>query len=460
MNVLGAQWISQRGRRPTASAETLSTPLAACWLVVSMLPPHEFSERFGTAAVTQVSLETAAEFAAFAAVGVVAAATIRAFEPELQRARPPAFLFLIPIWVIASAIWGQWGPYTLARGLQLIAIAFLAWATVAIGRADPSAVKSMIGAYLRWFVRVTAVLTVLGVVFGPIYAPFGPAAAGRFTWIGAHPNAAGLILSVAIVILVSTPPRILRLPPPAIAVLLIGFVAAMYESHSRTAWACLIAGLVIVLILQGKITPRVAWIGVPLVGAVVTAALWLNDTAIWDYILRENNSTELSTGNGRIKLWGVGFRALDTVFDWLVGIGYGASRTVFSAEFTWATSAHNSLLAYLVSLGLIGVGLFLFSVIATGRSLVQGRLWAERETGVPMTALLVIVALNAVATDVMAEPTIGYAVLSMTAAFGIVAGVARREPGLSPPIDESDESRHVASDKSDNRLHVQMTRAR
>ena len=80
---------------------------------------------------------------------------------------------------------------------------------------------------LRWFVRISLLLVALGVVFGPQYVVTSDENRDRFTWIGAHPLLAGLILSVALVIVAATPARVLRMPPWMRAASALVLVAAL-----------------------------------------------------------------------------------------------------------------------------------------------------------------------------------------------------------------------------------------
>jgi hypothetical protein len=312
---------------------------------------------------------------------------------------------------------------------------FLAWATVAVGRVSRPTTEAILLVYQRWFLLVTAALVVLGVLFGPVFVPTSEENLSRFSWVGAHPNGAGLVLSVAIVIVVSTPARLLRLPKLVVVAMAVGFTVAMYANHSRTAWMCVAAGLLVTFVLKGHLVPLTRWVGSPLLGAGVLAGLWFYGAEIWDYLLRDRDSESLSTGNGRLELWGIGFRALKTPFDWIGGLGYGAARTVFVEEVSWARTAHNSVLSLLVSVGVIGVALLLAVVVFAARNIIVGRTWTTSANGVTITALFVLVLLNGVATDILAEPNIGFAVVNLVAA---VVAVHRLWPHELRPDDPAE----------------------
>lgn len=407
-------------RGGVAGTESFIAPMTAAWLVVCLLPIHNFAYRPTTEAATSLAREPIIELFVFTLVGVLAATVIRSLEPTLAVARPPVVLYLLPVWIIGGATWSQWGPYSFARGLEMVAVATLAWATIAIGRSDADVLRRLVGAYCRWFVRVVGALVVLGVVFGNAYVPTNAKNLERFSWVGAHPNAAGLVLSAAIVLVAAAPPRVLRLPPPVVGVVGVVFVAAMYQNHSRTAWACLAVGLVLVLVLRGAITPLVRTVGMPLVACGAVLAFRFGGSGIWDYILRDNDSSALSTGNGRLELWPIGLRNLEGPLDWIGGLGFGATRVIFIREVAWATSAHNSFLAILVSCGIVGLVFFVGLIGRLVLDVVRTRLWMNTELGVVMVSLLGVVLLNGLTTDTLAEPTLGYCALHLIAAYAIV----------------------------------------
>lgn len=270
-------------------------------------------------------------------------------------------------------------------------------------------------------------LTALGVVFGPVYVSVTRSNLDRFTWIGAHPNGAGLVLSAAIVIVLSTPRDVLRLPGPLHFASVPILVVALYDNHSRTAWLCAAVSLLVSLVLQGRLHRLGRWIGAPALAAAVVGAVAYRGPQIWDYLLRDRDTQNLASGNGRRELWGIGSRALDGAVDWTVGIGYGASRRVFLDEAPWAGEAHNSVLSLLVSVGVVGVVLLLAPLVATSVGLLAGRAWSGSRTGIAVTALLALVAVSGLANDVLAEPTIGFAVLCLAASVAI-AGRDRTAP--------------------------------
>lgn len=429
--VVGMRWSGRVRQRSEDPSQSFIGPLAAGWLALTVLPMHNFSIRSGEAATTSLGLQPLAELLLFMAVGVVAVLVVRTFEPSLERARPPIALFLLPIWIVTTGTWSATGPYALARGMQMFAVAMAAWATLALGRADRGAVEAMVQAFLRWFLRMTLVLIVLGVLLGPLYVPASLENLERFTWIGAHPNASAMILATALVIVLATPAAVLRLPRWVVLGSVPPLLVALYANESRTGWLCLAVGLLVIFVLKGYLTPLVRSAGTPLLGFAVVASLYFNGGGIGDYLLRGDDSESIATGNGRLRLWGIGFEALDTPLEWIGGLGYGITRTLFAPQEKWALSAHNSILAFLVTAGLIGVLLFAVIVIRVTRDLLVSRTWAASSTGIAVTSIFVLVLTNGLATDILAEPTLGLAVLNLVAAVAAVNGL-HRQPRSRP----------------------------
>jgi O-antigen ligase len=151
----------------------------------------------------------------------------------------------------------------------------------------------------------------------------------------------------------------------------------------------------------------------------VVAALYYRGSSIWEYMLRDRDSQSFATGNGRRELWGIGFRALDTAFDWVFGLGYGVTRTLFLEEAPWAGEAHSSVLAYLVSVGLVGLLIFTATVGRTIVDVVRGQLWAAGLAGSALASMLVLVVVNGMTSDILAEPHTGFAVLYFVAAVAL-----------------------------------------
>jgi O-antigen ligase len=414
-------------------AHRLVPPLAAAWLVVALFPVHNFARRSNFDAVRQVGVQPVVELLAFGLAAALGLVVVRAFEPTAVRARPPVSLMLLPLWVMASGLWSDTGPYALVRGTQMLCAALLAWGTVALGRSDADALETLVACVLRWFVWVTVALVAAGAAFGPIYVPANPENLERFTWIGAHPNGAGIVLALALVIVVTASTATLRLPARARAAMILVLGTSLYANHSRTSWLCVAIGLLAAFVLAARTRQRFRWLGSPVLVVGLGTVVLLAGPAIGDYLLRGGTSSTLRGGNGRFALWEIGTDALVTPFDWMAGLGYGTARTLFAAQLSWAVSAHSSILALLVSVGLVGIGLFVVLLVGTVRGIAVGRVPSTARDGIAVASILVAVLVNGLASDVLAEPNIGFAIVALVAAVGIVAR-ERRASSAQPPF--------------------------
>jgi O-antigen ligase len=114
-------------------------------------------------------------------------------------------------------------------------------------------------------------------------------------------------------------------------------------------------------------------------------------------------------------------------FDWFAGHGYGVARTLFVEEQPWAGDAHNSVLALLVSTGVMGLVLLAAAAVAVGTRLVRDGPRHGSPLTIAASSLLALVFVNAMTTDVLAEPTIGFALFNLVAAHLFVRG-AHEQP--------------------------------
>lgn len=393
--------------------------VAGSWLLLMVMPAHSFVTRFGSAVTSEVGIQPLIELGYYTAVSALAVIVIRRQQHDLDAARPPGILLVLPIWVAATTAWGAPGLYSAVRAFQYLSFWLLAWASLSIATSRPDLLDELLSIVVRWFIRITAVLVSVGAVFGPIRVPTGSENADRFTWIAAHPNAAGLIMATAAVLLAAAPRRVTHLAPVPRLVVAAGLGLALYQNHSRTSWLCLVVGLLFVFVTSSLRKPKVLAIGTPFLAlgtAIVAIFHW---DAVWDYILRDGDSENLARGNGRRELWTIGFDALDTGFDWLFGLGYGITRTLFLEDASWAaSSAHNSLLAMLVGTGVIGALLLLGTVGHVVWTLARSRIIREYDLGRTVCAAVLLMLLNAAATDVLAEPALGIGVLYLGATAG------------------------------------------
>lgn len=404
-------------RSGAREAGPIGGPLGACWLLVTLLPLHSFVIRPTTVAVSELGIEPLIELTYFLAVGAYSVLVIARHERGAAGAQPPVLLFALPLWTLASAAWSPYGPYAFARGLQMVLLALLAWATIAATRGRPEVLDEVVGTYVRWLVRLAVLLVGVGLALGPIFVPAGGANLDRFTWMGAHPNASGLVMAAAVVVALTSPASLLRLRPGARVAALVVLLVALYANHSRMSWLEVVVGALVAFGLAGRLQPILRWVGTPIIGMAAVSSVVFWGERIGSYLAREGNSESLGSGNGRRQLWAMGADALHTSFDWAFGLGYGVTRTMFLDVGPWARNAHNSLLAWLVSGGVVALVLFLALVLTTLRDLTRSRV-IRRADGLALVGFLTVIGVNGLAADAMAEPTMGLGGLLFVAALG------------------------------------------
>lgn len=389
--------------------------LLICWVLVSLLPAHNFAGQSAADAVKSATTSSILELAYFSVVAVLALRIIRERTPSLGSAVVPLRLFLFPVWVISSGFWSGQAPYSMIRGIQFFMIGILGWATVAVLAGNPAVRDQLLRRFMFCIVVIVGALAVSGFVFGTSRAKVAAVNEDRFSWIGAHPNSSGPLIITALLIVVIAGdhirlPMLARLPFGAL------FVAAIYSNQSRASLLGLAGATVIVLVRAIRDNPRALAAAAPFAATAAFLVAVFRWDAIMDYLSRGQSSETLASGNGRMDLWRIGFESLDGPFDWLAGHGYGITRTIFLPEAPWAGEAHNSVLAALIGLGLVGVvlllGLYATWIWDIARSP------EARSSPLVLTLVAVVIAgfLAALFTDRIAEPSDGYAVLILLSA--------------------------------------------
>ncbi|WP_436793943.1 O-antigen ligase family protein [Actinospongicola halichondriae] len=417
-NVILLRW-SSPGRGRSKSVDTrIAALLAASWLVMAITPMHNFSYQSTAAATSSLSIQTAGELVVFTGIGAFSAFLLRTYLPLRSIG---ASLTLTPVWVIASASWGGTPAYAVARGIEYVAIAFLALATVGLGARNREALELMATRVIRWLAGLTVFLIPVGFALGPMYVVMTAANRGRFTWAGAHPTESGFLLGAAVLVFASTRAEVLGIRPWMRGAGLLVTAAALFQNQTRTALAGVAVGIAVIVILDARAHPdRAAFQGfLAFAGAV--GAVAVAGGALGGYALRGGSTEDLTSLNGRSDLWAVGFDALHGPLDWILGLGFGATRRVFIDDFAFAGTAHNSLLGTLVGLGLVGVVLLFGSVLRASVELFGHHRRSSPGYGATYLSLLAYTLVAAATRDNLAEPQFGIVFVYLCAALAIGA---------------------------------------
>ncbi len=435
VDVVLVRWSQPRPGRLVGDPHRVVVLLGASWVAMAFLPVHDFDPQSSRAALTGLTMQTAAELALFGLVGAFAVFLLRAYVPFVA---PGAALTILPVWVLTSAVWADAPRYAIGRGLEYVAMTAVAAATAGLAARGRDALEEVIALFLRWTTRVTMVLILLGIVFGPRFVVETASNRDRFTWIGAHPTASGFLLGATLLVLVSTNSRQLQVPATVRATFVVVAAVALYQNQTRTVLAGLVVGGAVLFVLHGRRHPDAAALsGFFAVGGTVVAVL-VAGGALGSYILRGGDSSRLTTLNGRSDLWGVGFDALTGPLEWFHGLGFGATRVVFVDQYAFAGNAHNSVLGMLVGLGIVGVLLLLVAVLVAVFALVRSGFVSTSTHGPTMVALLAYVLVNAITSDCLAEPHYGLVFLYLGTAAGVgwFAVARHTDRQLAGPPDE------------------------
>jgi O-antigen ligase len=340
----------------------LSTmPVLIKWPVVSTLGLYALVLPFETVAMTGVG--TVARLVGIVAAGVMLAAGLI----ERRLVRPPLGTF----WWIALVVWA---------GLTTT------WAldpVIATGRI-PSAI-SLLGLFViavsirvsRSELNAVCILTVVGGIAAVVAAyllGFGDLGASRrgtlaIGEVKANANAFGASVLHPLALAVSgflyLRGRVVRMAALGAVVML---VAGVYISISRAA---LLALVVIVAFLMYRTGVR--WHAFLVVLALVSLLPIMSErffTRVTSPVTGED-----STGSGRTEIWSVGLAALEEFGMWGAGVSnfpsvYARRVTVLPGQ---ASGAHNTYLATLIELGIVGFVILLLAIASQLRIAWRGR---------------------------------------------------------------------------------------
>lgn len=404
--------------------DRLATVFAAAWLLLVLGPAHQFSRRAVADAVRAPALESMLEVCYFSAAGVLAVLAVRAVRRDLGSAGLPLAVFALPVFAMLSFLWSPIFFYSFGRGLELVMTAVLAWGTANIGASDPAFARAVVERFSRWFIRAVIALTLVGLVFGPIYASGSDENLNRFTWIGNHPLGVAWAAGLAVVAVVAVPPEVSRLRGVVRlgALGLVGY--ATYGAQGRTGLIALGAALAYLLVNSARKSRFARYVSLPYAAAAGAIAVFYFRDEFLGYFYRGQSSDELSSGNGRAELWSDGYRLLKTPFDWAFGLGYGNSREVFlKPDRLWSKSAHSSILGILVNLGIIGLVLLTVWLVYMAVMIARARLHDSRSANV-LVAFAFFAVVHAIAAESVSQPGAGNAVLMLVTAIAIAGSRA------------------------------------
>jgi len=279
-------------------------------------------------------------------------------------------LLLYASLAISSLLWSAVPLYSLVRSCQLAVLALLAYTAVRV--LSPKEAMKALGKAVVISVVLFAVLGVL----------FPHTESDRFGWLSQTPGGAAVFLGLAVVFLASD-----ALDPAyqAQGRRLLVWLLSMFcflvvmATQTRSVVAAVPIVLTVVLVVRYLSTRTVRLAATSVVTFAVLAILAValfpygladvveslarSNSAISQYVMREQSTYEFTGLSGRIELWAV-------VWDLflarpLFGYGYLASRSVLAEAVPWAGYAHNALGQSLLDFGLLGSTVLWFTMFRT-----------------------------------------------------------------------------------------------
>ena len=247
-------------------------------------------------------------------------------------------------------------PLALVRALQFAAMAAIALVAHHRAEADRDVVELWIA--LRRATVLFAVAASVATLLWPASPPLG---SERFQWFEVHEIATAGMLGIAIVMASSAvfgvPDPWLRSPGrwTTYALVLALLLPLLVLTGSRGAMAGTLVGVATVGVLSRHRARR----GVAVLLSTILAGLMLlgfGTAAVVEVAVRGQTAAQLLTLTGRTELFGIAYE-LFLERPWL-GYGFLSGREVFLERVPWAGEAHNMFVEVAISLGLVGLLLY------------------------------------------------------------------------------------------------------
>lgn len=356
-----------------------------------------------------VDTQILVELAIWAIVGAWAAGRLLRSHRWLMEGFPgqlgPALKWYVPIGLMSlvSALLLRGSALTVVRAAQLLvllALAVLVQRDVRQGRAHvvdvwTAAARVLVGAVLG--------LMVLGYLLPQVTSGYETYYGfARYRLLQMHPIGTAQLLGLAVVACAADLLLKVRRPSGTEQTLLLlaalVLSAGLWATKARGAMVATVVAVLVLVLLSSQLRRRGALLlaGAALAVPVASGAL---DDALRTTLLRGQSEEELLSLTGRTELFGYAWQLFTErpVSGW----GYLATRDIFLERFPWAGESHNAVVDIALSLGLIGLTLYLGLLVTATMSLRHGlqRNDAARELAVVGTALLTWLLLDGVGSD-------------------------------------------------------------
>lgn len=306
-----------------------------------------------------------------AMLGIAGLVALLALSQRPRGSSPPhptlTLLFVYAGLAILSTFWSPIRSLTFVRGVELIVVVVVAWATVdVLGPRD--AVRSL-ARVLPFFVLLASAMTVL--LPGTVTYRLFQSAQGvpRFTWFAVHPGIAATVTALAVIAVVPVFTARKTSGDLGSGAFLVAVVVALIGVLLATRARSQLLALILTLLAMSaryRFRPSSRLAVALLLGSAgiafwIVVAPWGMDSIdvtrmtgpeLASFMLRGQTPSQFASLSGRLELWQSAWPLfLESPF---LGNGYVASREALLAIVPWASYAHNGLMQSLLDLGMIG----------------------------------------------------------------------------------------------------------
>ncbi len=334
-----------------------------------------------------------------AVYGLIACWLFWRFRPTFRLRRADWCTYLGYAYVavcVGSALYSPYHALAVVRAAQMGVV--LAFARSVARHASVAAPHRIAHGY---------VLLISGsVIFGVVDRyPELPSQPGRFTWLYIHPVEAGMLLTIAVIILTAymLGIRVARSGPvwhlAVYVVLWLLCVGALVGTGTRGAALGALVGILVVVATRWR---GIRKLEIALVGGIGVGALALvASPEIAAFIARGETTAQLETLNFRTDLWSEALA--DFAQHPLYGYGFTADRGLF-LDSTGLGGGHNAIINLLVDTGVVGTAVWFALLIA-----MAGTAYRLRPRGMStdrgmVLAVLLGMFVNSMFTDELGAP--------------------------------------------------------
>ena len=279
---------------------------------------------------------------------------------------------LVPMCIMITAVYASDSVFSLTAGLAHLVLLLFAWRMVTRYGQTPVVFAIVISGLVIGVLSIVAYYAFPDIGRSTIEA-YTADPGGRMRGVTAQPNTLGTIAAFTVLLAVMSfhlfAPR--QRVIAAAAILTSAF--CLVYSESRTS----IATLILCLLLWSVRRANAAFNLFTVVVIALIAALVMTfvPDVSWFLARGEAGPTDLSSLNGRSRIWDVAWESIHA--HPILGQGYGASRLILPMDdrlFGAAVNTHNLYLELLFSGGVVLFALFLIAVAAAiFRSAMRGR---------------------------------------------------------------------------------------